>query len=97
MSAPEVARYLLGSCKSLGNFESFMFGSSLWGVGSDFDILIIGSSGELLFDLKAELGIAGRALPLDVLYMLPAEAEETGILASLGCIPLVELAKSEKC
>lgn len=96
MTACEVAKYLLNSCESLQEFESFMFGSSLSGVGSDYDILIIGPSGEPLSRLKAELSVAGKELPLDVLYMLPAEAEETGFVTSEGCIPLARLAASEK-
>lgn len=97
MTACEVARYLLKSCESLREFEPFMFGSSLLGVGSDFDILIVGPSGEPLSRLKAELRLAGKELPLDVLYMLPAEAEETGFVTSAGCITLAQLADSEKC
>lgn len=95
MTASEVARYLLKSCGSLRDFESFMFGSSLFGVGSDFDILIVGPSGEPLSRLKAELKLAGKELPLDVLYMLPSEAEETGFITSEGCITLAQLAGSE--
>jgi hypothetical protein len=38
--------------------------------------------------LKAELRIAGKKLPLDVLYMLPAEAEEAGFVTREGCVPL---------
>ena len=94
MTACEVARHLLRSCESLREFESFMFGSSLFGVGSDFDILIIGSSGKLLRRLKAELRLAGKELPLDVLYMLPQEADETGFVTRAGCITLAQLADS---
>ena len=96
MTAREVARYLIKSCESLREFKSFMFGSSLFGVGSDFDILIVGPSDEPLSRLKAELRLAGKELPLDVLYMLPAEAEETGFITSEGCITLAELADFEK-
>lgn len=96
MKAPEVARYLLNSCKSLQEFESFMFGSSLYGVGSDFDILIVGPPGELLSQLKGELKIAANELPLDVLYMLPEEAKETGFVTGEGYISLAELASLEK-
>ena len=73
-----------------------MFGSSLFSVGSDFDILIVGPSGEPLSRLKEELELAGQGLPLDVLYMLPEEVEETGFVTSEGCIPLARLAASEK-
>lgn len=96
MTACEVARHLLISCESLREFESFMFGSSLFGVGSDFDILIVGPSGEALSRLKAELRLAGSELPLDVLYMLPAEAEETGFVTNVGCITLAKLVDSEE-
>lgn len=96
MTAREVAKHLLKSCEALREFESFMFGSSLFGVGSDFDILIVGPSGELLSRLKAELRLAGKDLPLDVLYMLPAEAEATGFITNEGCISLERLATSEK-
>lgn len=96
MTASEVARYLLESCECLRGFESFIFGSSLFGVGSDFDILIVGPSGEPLSRLKAELRLAGKELPLDVLYMLPAEAEETDFVRREECIALTQLADAEK-
>jgi hypothetical protein len=92
MTAREVAQYLLKSCESLREFECFMFGSSLLRMGNDFDILIVGPSGDPLSRLKTEISIAGNELPLDVLYMLPAEAEETGFVASEGCITLAQLA-----
>ena len=94
MTACEVAKYLLGCCGSLRDFESFMFGSSLFGVGSDFDILIVGPAGEPLSRLKAELEVAAKELPLDVLYMLPAEAETTEFVTREGCITLAQLADS---
>ena len=99
MTACEVARYLLSCCGSLREFESYMFGSSLFGVGSDFDILIVGPSGDPLSRLKAELRVAANELPLDVLYMLPAEAEATEFVAREGCISLTLLAASSipKC
>lgn len=92
MSASDVARYLLDTCQTLSFFESFMFGSSLFGVGSDYDILIVGPSGELLLQLKAELKLAGEELPLDILYMLPMEANETCFVANQKCISLQQLA-----
>lgn len=94
MTACEVAKHLLQTCQSLRDFESFMFGSSLLGVGSDFDILIVGPAGDPLCRLKAELRHAGQELPLDVLFMLPAEVEETGFVSSEGCISLSQLAES---
>lgn len=94
MTAQEVARYLLAWCGSLTDFQPFMFGSSLAGVGSDFDILVVGPSGEPLTRLKAELEIAGRELPLDVIYMLPEEAQETNFVSKARCITLKQLAIS---
>jgi len=90
----EVARHLLETCPSLSEFESFMFGSSLVRVGNDFDILVVGPSGEPLSRLKSEITLAGKELPLDVLYMLPSEAEETSFVLGEGCVPLFELARS---
>jgi len=95
LTACEVADYLLKSCDSLCEFESFMFGSSLLGIGCDFDILIVGPAGEPLSRLKAELRQAGDELPLDVLYMLPDEVKETKFVTSRICIPLTQLAASE--
>ena len=96
MTAGGVARHLLKCCGSLREFDSFMFGSSLFGVGSDIDILIVGWSGEPLSRLKAEMEVAGRELPLDVLYMLPTEEKETEFVTRVGCISLAQLADSEK-
>ena len=92
MTASEVAGYLLRSCGSLKEFHSFMFGSSLYGVGNDLDILIVGPSGEPLSRLKAELRVAANDLPLDVLYMLPEEAAATDFVERQGCIALSLLA-----
>jgi hypothetical protein len=72
-----------------------MFGSSLFGIGSDFDILIIGPSGVRLDRLKAELRDAGKELPLDVLYMLPEEARITAFVEREGCVSLQQLAASD--
>lgn len=95
MTAVEVAQHLLRCCSSLRNFESFMFGSSLRGVGSDFDILIVGPFGDPLERLKTELDAAARELPLDVLVMLPEEAEATDFVAQQRCVALERLADSE--
>lgn len=91
MTASQVARYLLDSCKSLKNFDSYMFGSTLKGVGSDIDILIVGPDGLPLETLKEELKDAGSNLPLDILYMLPLEALETNFVTRAGCISLSKL------
>lgn len=93
MTAAEVAGFLLEACPSLRYFESFMFGSSLRGVGSDYDVLIVGPSGAPLARLKSELRAAGAELPLDILYMMPTEAEDTAFIAREGCIPLSQLAR----
>ena len=95
MSAREVAIHLLGECRTLHEYEAFMFGSSLFGIGSDFDILIIGPSGVRLDCLKAELRDAGKELPLDVLYMLPEEARITAFVEGEGCVSLQQLAASD--
>ena len=96
MTAAEVAGHLLETCPSLRHFESFMFGSSLYGVGSDFDVLVVGPSGEPLTCLKKELRVAGSELPLDILYMLPEEAEHTEFVTREGCVPLSTLAGSDR-
>lgn len=96
MTANEVARFLLDTCMSLSEFESYMFGSSLYGVGSDYDILIVGPSGEPLSRLKSELKLAGQELPLDILYMVPAEAKDTKFVTNEGCITLSSLASPDK-
>lgn len=88
MSAHDVAKFLLESCPTLSSFSAYMFGSSLNGIGSDFDILIIGPSGDNLKRLKGEIKHAGIALPLDVLYMLPEEAEETNFVLRENCVHL---------
>jgi hypothetical protein len=95
MKAPEVAKHILMSCPALSEFHAYMFGSSLIGVGSDFDILIIGPSGRALSQLKLEIRAAGSMLPLDVLYMLPEEAEETNFVAGKKCISLNKLYRIE--
>jgi len=46
-----------------------MFGSALSGVGQDIDILVVGPGGEPLTRLKCDLGLAGKSLPLHLLYM----------------------------
>ncbi|WP_198678664.1 hypothetical protein [Idiomarina seosinensis] len=93
MKAPEVAKHILMSCPSLSEFQAYMFGSSLIGVGRDFDILIIGPSGSALSQLKLEIRAAGSMLPLDVLYMLPEEAEETNFLERKKCISFEKLCR----
>lgn len=94
MQASEIAVYLLSSCGSLASFDSYMFGSTLHGIGQDIDILIVGPTGEELSRLKTEISAAGTLLPLHVLYMQPAEARQTDFVAKEKCIPLTELALS---
>lgn len=91
ISVSDVARHLLKTCPALKFYECFMFGSSLLGVGTDYDILVIGPSGEVLTQLKAELKLAGAELPLDILYMLPQEAEETDFVVKQKCVSLTHL------
>ncbi len=92
MSASQVAMYLLETCPSLDEFQPFMFGSSLDGIGYDYDILIVGPAGEPLSQLKRELQDAGAELPLDILFMLPTEAEDTDFVNRERCTPFAELA-----
>jgi hypothetical protein len=92
MAANEIAAFLIKNCGSLNAFDSYMFGSTLAGIGHDIDILVIGSSGEELFVLKQEFMVVGRELPLDVLYMQPSEAVETDFVNREGCIELSVLA-----
>jgi len=92
MTAPEVASFILSSCPSMTFFESYMFGSSLRGVGEDIDILLVGPSGDALAQLKTEISTAGEELPLHVLYMLPSEATETVFVENEGCVALSKLA-----
>ena len=80
MTTQKVARRLLESCPALKNFQSYMFGSSLYRVGTDFDILIVGPSGEPLLRLKEDLKLAGSEMPLDLLFMLPSEAVENNFI-----------------
>jgi len=95
MTASEVAAYLLGSCKSLAGFESYMFGSALSGIGQDIDILVVGPGGEPLAKLKCELGFVGESLPLHLLYMLPSEASHTRFVAREKCVSLALLADQD--
>ncbi|EGD17608.1 nucleotidyltransferase family protein [Xanthomonas hortorum] len=83
-----MASFILRTCASLRHFEPYMFGSSLSGIGSDFDILIIGPNHAPLSELKAEMRMAAQALPLDVLYMLPEEQHETSFINLQGCVSL---------
>lgn len=93
MRSNMIAAHLISSCVSLKDFDSYMFGSTLGGIGQDIDILIVGPSGEALSNLKKEILAAGSELPLDVLYMLPSEATETNFVIQKGCIELAMLAE----
>lgn len=94
MKATEIAAHLIDKCDALSDFESYMFGSSLHGVGCDIDILIVGPPGKKMSRLKRQLAVAGRELPLDVLVMEPSEARETGFVANENCVALSVLALS---
>jgi hypothetical protein len=91
MTAGDIATHLLRSCGSLENFDAYMFGSALRGVGEDIDILVVGPGGSALSQLKRELQAAGEQLPLHVLYMLPSEERRTEFIARQGCVPLERL------
>jgi len=68
--------------------------SKVWFVafgGTDDDILAIGSAGEALIQLKAELKPAREAVSLDILYMIPKEAEETDFVVTQKCVSLTHL------
>ncbi|MFG1191794.1 hypothetical protein [Xanthobacter flavus] len=91
MTAREVAAHLLNSCRSLGQFDAYMFGSALSAIGEDIDILVVGPSGDALSQLKRELQAAGEFLPLHILYMLPSEALRTDFVAKEECVPLERL------
>jgi hypothetical protein len=94
MTAGEIAAHLLASCGSLAQFDGYMFGSALRGIGEDIDILIVGPDGGVLSQLKHEIRLAGENLPLHVLYMGPSEARQTEFITQEKCVPLVQLASS---
>ena len=91
MTANEIAAHLLESCESLSRFDSYMFGSTLRGIGQDIDILVVGPGGNALSQLKEEMRSAGEKLPLHVLYMLPSEMSRTEFVARENCVPLAHL------
>jgi hypothetical protein len=93
MGANKIATHLINNCISLKDFDAYLFGSTLRGIGQDIDILIIGPSGKALCNLKKEILAVGSELPLDVLYMLPSEAKETDFVCQQGCIKLALLAE----
>jgi phosphatidylserine decarboxylase len=71
-----------------------MFGSALNGIGQDIDILVVGAGGEPLHQLKEEMRLAGKSLPLHVLYMQPSEVHHTQFLVKQKCVPLARLASA---
>ena len=92
MTAHEVASFMLASCPSLRHYHSYMFGSSLRGIGVDIDLLMVGPPGAPLSSLKSEIRTAGEQLPLHVIYMSPSEVAETMFISRAGCVALEELA-----
>lgn len=92
MTAKEVALHIIDQCPTLKLFEAYMFGSTLYGVGHDIDLLVVGPSGPTLSTLKQEIAVAGRELPLDVLYMQPDEAIETEFVNRENCVLLSVIA-----
>ena len=96
MTAGEIAALLLGHCGSLRQFDAYMFGSTLLGVGEDIDILVVGPGGDVLSRLKQELYSAGECLPLHILFMQPSEERHTNFVASENCVPLAQLASASE-
>jgi len=94
MSVREIAAHLLGNCGSLKQFDAYMFGSILRGVGHDIDLLIVGPGGQVLSRLKQELQAAGESLPLHILYMQPSEERYTHFVKRQNCVTLAELMRS---
>jgi|SRR5438309_10187290 len=94
MTPGAIAAHLLARCSSLEQFDSYMFGSTLGGIGEDVDILVVGPGGEALSQLKRELKAAGEFLPLHILYMEPSEERYTEFVARQKCVPLTKLAAS---
>lgn len=94
MTASGIAAHLLGNCGLLEQFEVYMFGSTLRGIGEDIDILVVGPAGDALSKLKHELRAASEFLPLHILYMQPSEEQRTEFVAREQCVPLKKLAAS---
>jgi len=91
MNASEIAMELLSKCPSLKNYEAYMFGSYLNGIGVDIDVLIVGISHDRFAAVKSELALCSRELPLDVIFMEPDEANETNFVIDAGCVPFEKL------
>lgn len=91
MTAGEVAAYLIECCEELANFDAYMFGSTVCGIGQDIDILIVGPPGDALSRLKAEMAVADEELPLHILYMQPSEAKRTDFVMREKCVALHQL------
>ncbi len=92
MTASEIASHLLSNCGSLEQFEVYMFGSTLRGIGADIDILVVGPSGDAFRKLKRELQAASEFLPLHILYMQPSEERRTEFVAREQCVQIKKLA-----
>lgn len=92
MTASEIASHLLRNCGSLEQFQVYMFGSTLHGIGADIDILVVGPSGDALCKLKRELKAASEFLPLHILYMQPSEERRTEFVSRERCIEIKKLA-----
>ena len=96
MTAGEVAAYLMECCSALANFEAYIFGSTLRGIGQDIDILIVGPPGDALSRLKAEMALAEEELPLHIMYMQPSEAKRTDFVVREKCVSLPQQARLVK-
>lgn len=96
MTTSEIASHLLGNCGSLEQFEVYMFGSALRGIGEDIDILVVGPAGDALSKLKRELRAASEFLPLHILCMQPSEERRTDFVVREGCVQLKKLARCRR-
>lgn len=95
MDARAIAVHLLARCGSLGQVEAYMFGSTLSGIGTDVDILIVGEDHVVFAELKRELRSAGKHLPLHLLFMEKSEERRFDFVVRERCVPLGVLAQPD--
>lgn len=95
MNTREIASHILRCCTLHSQFEFYMFGSTLHGVGEDIDILVVGPSGDALSQIKQELQHASECLPLHILYMQPSEVKYTEFVTRENCVPLKQLLRQD--
>jgi hypothetical protein len=92
--AKKIAFHIIEGCPSLNNTETYMFGSTLNGIGHDVDILVIYHDIKALIRIKEEIAKVSESLPLHVLYLDQKEAIETDFVVQQRCVPLSKLARS---